>query len=435
MNEDNLNITENNEPTSNRGNLRSRDAERIRSVLKRSTSTPQKEVIINSNDNSLIAQNNKIVNQNINLNNPISDSENLNDNSLSSEPKEIIIVKMIEGSTSAKSFEPTEESIKKANTKPENTIKKEMPKKRNPVFTIVVILIGLVTGLALYVLVSEQISKYFPVSNESIDSVGNSNVDNFNDTLNSLDNSSIDIDGNKDTNTVVLPSGDDYKLPYPNNNNNVTENEKKEIGKIEDQKTDIKNNTNLNNSSSNSNNNGNNGSVPDIRGNSEFNSALNGHSWKANKTKIQKEEENLKNAAKTDLKASDKPVLKNKISDSKTNPKNTEKLSPSNERTVSDINEKKVHSKGVIDKSKPNLNTQLKTKYVVQVHSTPDESEAKKVAQQLKAKGIKGISVMPTLVNGKKIFRVRFGSTGTKQEAEKDAGRAGYKKSWIIPSK
>lgn len=113
MNEDNLNITENNEPTSNRGNLRSRDAERIRSVLKRSTSTPQKEVIINSNDNSLIAQNNKIVNQNINLNNPISDSENLNDNSLSSEPKEIIIVKMIEGSTSAKSFEPTEESIKK----------------------------------------------------------------------------------------------------------------------------------------------------------------------------------------------------------------------------------------------------------------------------------------------------------------------------------
>lgn len=90
-----------------------------------------------------------------------------------------------------------------------------------------VILIGLVTGLALYVLVSEQISKYFPVSNESIDSAGNSNVDNFNDTLNSLDNSSIDIDGNKDTNTVVLPSGDDYKLPYPNNNNNVTENEKK----------------------------------------------------------------------------------------------------------------------------------------------------------------------------------------------------------------
>ena len=40
------------------------------------------------------------------------------------------------------------------------------------------------------------------------------------------------------------------------------------------------------------------------------------------------------------------------------------------DRTVSDINEKKVHSKGVIDKSKPNLNTQLKTKYVVPVSYT-----------------------------------------------------------------
>jgi len=473
-----------------KSNPKSRDAERVRSVIKRSSglmvkvqeenlskkiditdTAEQSSVSIKSEENQNINEN---INQNINENNFVTttaEEVELNKNSVQSsssaikqediqkhitEEKPTTTIFITKPQTHSKPIEI--KSINNSepsdyNSNQRKTVQEKvgnMPKKRNPIFTAAMVLLGLTTGLAIYVIGNEQIAKYFPQQAENIDSVIGNNVltqaaDSF------MTESSVDFSANDDSSTIEV-SNDEYKIPYPNNKgtDNQTErnlNEKNLNEKKQTEQNDIAPTTNnqFENSQTLQS-----GSVPDIRGNNEFNSALNSpRTWKEPKSKIPtaaeaKKVEELKNSTKNLSKATPQKEAKLKQELALKNDKQG-----ALERTVKDIPNEKTKTKknnldlalSTADKHKSSLQKAAlnkeasKTKYIVQVQSTNDQAEAKKIAQQLKAKGIKGVSVMPSDVNGKRTYRVRFGTNGSVKQAQQDAEKAGYKKSWIIPSK
>lgn len=72
------------------------------------------------------------------------------------------------------------------------------------------------------------------------------------------------------------------------------------------------------------------------------------------------------------------------------------------------------------------------TKYTVQVRATSDGAEAKRIATKLRAKGMKGVTVVTSGDGDKKLYRIRFGSYGNQTEAKSAAGRAGVDGAWVI---
>ncbi|MGE3801499.1 MAG: SPOR domain-containing protein [Candidatus Kapaibacterium sp.] len=71
-------------------------------------------------------------------------------------------------------------------------------------------------------------------------------------------------------------------------------------------------------------------------------------------------------------------------------------------------------------------------KYTVQVGATPDKSEADRIAARVRSKGGSNVQVIASEKNGEKIYRVRFGSFGTQEEAKAKAGEMGFGDVWVV---
>ncbi|MCB0713567.1 MAG: SPOR domain-containing protein [Ignavibacteriae bacterium] len=71
-------------------------------------------------------------------------------------------------------------------------------------------------------------------------------------------------------------------------------------------------------------------------------------------------------------------------------------------------------------------------KYTVQVGATPDKSEADRIAARVRSKGGSNVQVIASEKNGEKIYRVRFGSFGTQEEAKAKAIGMGFGDIWVV---
>jgi cell division protein FtsN len=70
--------------------------------------------------------------------------------------------------------------------------------------------------------------------------------------------------------------------------------------------------------------------------------------------------------------------------------------------------------------------------YAVQVHSTTSPLEAERVRRQLEIRGLPSPRVVSADVGMRFMYRVRFGSYATQQDAERAADRSGYADTWIV---
>ena len=83
-------------------------------------------------------------------------------------------------------------------------------------------------------------------------------------------------------------------------------------------------------------------------------------------------------------------------------------------------------------KLEPAKSTSTGGKYTVQVGATPDKSEADRIASRVRSKGGSNVQVISTEKNGETIYRVRFGSFGSQDEAKTKAGEMGFGDVWVV---
>lgn len=71
--------------------------------------------------------------------------------------------------------------------------------------------------------------------------------------------------------------------------------------------------------------------------------------------------------------------------------------------------------------------------FTVQVRATKDGDEAKRIAAKLRARGVKGVTIVASESSGNsKLYRVRFGSYGTTSDAKLAAGKVGVDGAWVV---
>ncbi|MBC8146048.1 MAG: SPOR domain-containing protein, partial [bacterium] len=72
------------------------------------------------------------------------------------------------------------------------------------------------------------------------------------------------------------------------------------------------------------------------------------------------------------------------------------------------------------------------TRFILQVKATPSRSEADAMAVQLRASGASGVSVTSAQANGKTMYRVRYGTFSSAEDARTSAARQGYPNAWVV---
>ena len=83
-------------------------------------------------------------------------------------------------------------------------------------------------------------------------------------------------------------------------------------------------------------------------------------------------------------------------------------------------------------KSEPAKSAPTTGRYTVQVGATPDRSEADRIASRIRSKGGSGVQVITTEKNGETLYRVRFGTFGSQEEAKSKAGEMGFGDVWVV---
>ena len=106
----------------------------------------------------------------------------------------------------------------------------------------------------------------------------------------------------------------------------------------------------------------------------------------------------------------------------------TEKPTPPAESTGEVAPAKSVVTPPVVEKpaAKPTGT------YMAQVGATPDRSEADRIATSLRSRGGENISISTATVDGATIYRVRYGSFSSEDEARQKSGALGYGNVWVV---
>jgi len=72
------------------------------------------------------------------------------------------------------------------------------------------------------------------------------------------------------------------------------------------------------------------------------------------------------------------------------------------------------------------------TKYTIQVGATPDKSEADRLAARVRSKGGSNVKVITTKKSGETLYRIRFGSFESQDEAKSKASAMGFRDVWVV---
>ena len=72
-------------------------------------------------------------------------------------------------------------------------------------------------------------------------------------------------------------------------------------------------------------------------------------------------------------------------------------------------------------------------RYVAQVGATSDRAEADRIAAALRSRGGSGVRIESAEKNGETIYRVRFGSFTSEEEARRSGSKLGYPSVWVVP--
>lgn len=75
--------------------------------------------------------------------------------------------------------------------------------------------------------------------------------------------------------------------------------------------------------------------------------------------------------------------------------------------------------------------TTSSSRYSAQIGATPDRAEADRIAATLRSRGGSNVVVQKAERNGETIYRVRFGSFGSEDEAKRKAIDLGYRDIWV----
>lgn len=79
----------------------------------------------------------------------------------------------------------------------------------------------------------------------------------------------------------------------------------------------------------------------------------------------------------------------------------------------------------------PSTAMKEKAEYVVQVYSSPSKQDASEWLQELRERNISGGYIVEQKIRGEQWYRVRFGSFATKNAAEEEAMRLGFRQPWV----
>ncbi len=71
-------------------------------------------------------------------------------------------------------------------------------------------------------------------------------------------------------------------------------------------------------------------------------------------------------------------------------------------------------------------------RYTAQVSATPDRKEAERIAATLRARGGSGVAITTAEKDGVPVYRVRYGSFASEEEARRKSSAIGYGDVWII---
>jgi cell division septation protein DedD len=69
--------------------------------------------------------------------------------------------------------------------------------------------------------------------------------------------------------------------------------------------------------------------------------------------------------------------------------------------------------------------------FIVQVRATPDKAEAERLAARLRGRGARAVTVTTATKNGATLYRVRYGSFASQEEARQAARRDGHGDAWV----
>jgi cell division septation protein DedD len=94
-----------------------------------------------------------------------------------------------------------------------------------------------------------------------------------------------------------------------------------------------------------------------------------------------------------------------------------------NERTVQNTS---------IESARSEVAARNASTYTVQVGATTDKSEAERVAADARARGGSGVRLIETTKNGKPLYRIRFGSFSSEEEAIATARSIGFSDVWVV---
>lgn len=72
------------------------------------------------------------------------------------------------------------------------------------------------------------------------------------------------------------------------------------------------------------------------------------------------------------------------------------------------------------------------SRYTAQVGATPDRKEAERIAAALRARGGSGVAITTAEKDGVPVYRVRYGSFASEEEARSKSSAIGYSNVWVI---